>query len=243
MRAAGWAVSAVGHVGFVMMTLLAWETRSALIANAGSVVPVDIVEVAPESNVRALAEQVPDAEAVVQADETAPEPTPEPTPAPAPPPQARPQQRQDDSFDLASIARLVDRSQRTGRQRAEGAASDRTQQGAGAGTADRVSLQDRVRTLAQAHFRRCWTPPIDLPDPERLVVTVQFDLNRNGTLRGDPVVINPRNYTFDPYMRVAVERALRAVRVCDPFPFADDPVVGEHYEIWRQTEFTFRPNL
>jgi hypothetical protein len=83
--------------------------------------------------------------------------------------------------------------------------------------------------------------PIDLPDPDRLVITVQFELNRNGTLNGQPVVTNPRNYTFDPNMRIAAEAALRAVRTCDFSFFSDDPVVGDHYEIWRQTEFTFRP--
>jgi hypothetical protein len=241
MRAAGWAVSAVGHVGFVMMTLLAWETRSTLVANVGSVVPVNIVDVAPESNVRALAEQVPEDEAVAQADQTAPEPVPEPTPAPAPPPQAHPQPRQDDTFDLASIARLVDRSQRTGRQRAEGAPADRTQQGAGLGTAERVSMVDRVRALSRAHLIPCWRAPMDLPDPERLVITLQFDLNRNGTLQGQPVVTSPRNYTFDPAMRVAADAALRAVRTCDFSFFSDDPVVGDHYEFWRHIEYTFTP--
>ncbi|MBI3437185.1 MAG: hypothetical protein HY054_00755 [Proteobacteria bacterium] len=239
MRAAGWAVSAVGHVGFIMMTLLAWETRSTFVANVGSVVPVEIVDVAPESNVRALAEPTPEDAAPEAQDQTTPDPTPAPTPAPAPsPPRA---QRQDDTFDLAAVARLVDRSQQTGRQRSEGAESSRTQQGAGRGTADVVSLQDRARALARAHLIQCWRMPIDLPDPDRLVVTVQFELNRNGTLNGQPVVTNPRNYTFDPNMRVAAEAALRAVRTCDFSFFSDDPVVGDHYEIWRQTEFTFRP--
>jgi hypothetical protein len=239
MRAAGWAVSAVGHVGFVMMTLLAWETRSTLVTNVGSVVPVEIVDVAPESNVRALAEATPEDAAPEAQDQTTPDPTPAPTPAPAPP-QAR-AQRQDDTFDLAAVARLVDRSRPTGRQRAEGATSNRTQQGAGPGSQDVVSLQDRARALARAHLIPCWRMPIDLPDPDRLVVTVQFELNRNGTLNGQPVVTNPRNYTFDPNMRIAAEAALRAVRTCDFSFFSDDPVVGDHYEIWRQTEFTFRP--
>ena len=239
MRAAGWAVSAVGHVGFVMMTLLAWETRSTLVTNVGSVVPVDIVDVAPESNVRALAEPTPEDAAPEAQDQTTPVPAPAQTPAPAPtPPRA---QRQDDTFDLAAVARLVDRSRQTGRQRAEGAASNRTQQSAGPGSQDVVSLQDRARALARAHLIPCWRMPIDLPDPDRLVVTVQFELNRNGTLNGQPVVTNPRNYTFDPSMRIAAEAALRAVRTCDFSFFSDDPVVGDHYEIWRQTEFTFRP--
>lgn len=239
---AGWAVSAIGHVGFVMMTLLAWETRSTLAPNIGAVVPVDIVAVAPESNVRALAPPVQDTATPEAQDQTTPQPTPAPTPEPAPPP-PHPTPHQQDQFDLASIARLVDRSRQAGQQRTEGAASNRTQQGAGPGNQDVVSLQDRVRALARAHLRRCWRMPIDLPDPDRLVVTVQFDLNRNGTLNGQPVVVSPRNYTFDPDMRTAVEAALRAVRTCDPYPFADDPVVGDHYEIWRQTEFTFRPNF
>jgi type IV secretory pathway VirB10-like protein len=237
---AGWAVSAVGHVGFVMMTLLAWETRSALPANVGAVVPVEIVDVAPESNVRALAQPVEETATPEQQDQTTPEPTPAPAPEPAPAPPQR-TQHQADEFDLASIARLVDHSRQTGRQRSEGAASDRTQQGAGLGTAERASLQDRVRALSRAHLRTCWRMPIDLPDPERLVVTVQFDLNRNGTLVGQPTVISPRNYTFDPAMRTAAEAALRAVRTCDFSFFSDDPVVGDHYEFWRQIEYTFRP--
>jgi hypothetical protein len=239
MRTAGWAVSAVGHVGFVMMTLLAWETRSTFVASSGSVVPVDIVDVAPESNVRALAVPTPEDAAPEAQDQTTPVPAPVPTPAPAPPQQRA--QRQDDTFDLAAVARLVDRSRQTGRQRSEGAASDRTQQGAGPGSRDVVSLQDRARALARAHLIPCWRMPIDLPDPDRLVITVQFELNRNGTLNGQPVVTNPRNYTFDPNMRIAAEAALRAVRTCDFSFFSDDPVVGDHYEIWRQTEFTFRP--
>jgi hypothetical protein len=90
-------------------------------------------------------------------------------------------------------------------------------------------------------MRRCWRMPIDLPDPERLIVTVEFDINRNGTLNGQPRVTSPRGYAFDPPMRAAVDAAVRAVRACDPYPLPDDPVVGEHYEVWRSQIYTFRP--
>ena len=227
-----------------MMTLLAWEASSTLVPASGATVPVEIVAVAPESNVRALAEDVPDAEEALPeaADETTPQPQEEeaaPSPT-APPQRQRPQQ---DEFDLASIARMVNREDQARPRRNEGQTADRNQQGAGRGTADAVALEDRVRALARAHLRRCWRMPIDLPEPERLIVTLEFRLNRNGTLAGQPVVTSPRNYTFDPAMRTAVEAAVRAVRMCDPYPFADDPVVGDHYEIWRETEFTFRPGL
>jgi len=52
---AGVAVSVVGHIGFVLLTMLAWEARTTLTPTIGSIVPIEIVDVAAESNVRALA--------------------------------------------------------------------------------------------------------------------------------------------------------------------------------------------
>ncbi len=232
----GLVVSIVGHVGAVMMTLLAWEARSTLAPEVGSVVPVEIVDVAPESNVRALAEEVPEGEE--QADQLA-EAVPEPAPSPTPtPPRERPRQQQQDSFD--EFLRNFDT--KTGRRQEEGERADRTQRGAGLGTAEVVAIEDRARALIRAHMRRCWRMPIDLPDPDRLVVTVEFEINRNGTLSGQPRVTSPRNYSFDAPMRTAVDAAVRAVRACDPYPLPDDPVVGEHYDIWRTQVYTFRPS-
>ena len=238
---AGWVVSVIGHVGFVLMTFLAWETRSESAPSVGSVVPVEIVDVAAESNVRALAEDVPEDE-VAPDEETRPEEAPETAPSPAAPPNRR---QPSDEFDLASVAGMLDKQREPGRERNEGQRANRNQQGAGLGTAEVAAMEDRLRALARAHISRnnCWRMPSDLPEPDRLVVTVQFDLNRNGTLNGQPRVISPRNYTFDNDMRVAVDYALRAIRTCDPYPFADDPVVGEHYELWREMEYTFRPRL
>lgn len=237
---AGWIVSAIGHVGAVMMTLLAWEARSTIAPSIGAVVPVEIVEIGPESNVRALAEDVPENEVVEQLDETV-EAEPDPAPAPeAPPPRQRPPRPADD-FDINAAARLVDRSSDTGRRRNEGETADRNQRGAGRGTAEVAALEDRVRALMRQRLMRCWRMPIDLPDPERLVVTVEFELDRNGNLRGQPRVTSPRNYTFDRPMAVAAEAALRAVRSCDFTFFPQDPVVGQHYDAWDDLEFTFRP--
>ncbi|MBL8546190.1 MAG: cell envelope integrity protein TolA [Hyphomonadaceae bacterium] len=235
---AGWVVSLIGHVGFVIMTMLAWETRSTITAATGSIVPIEIVDVAAESNVRALAEDVPDEE-VAAAEETPSEAEPEPAPSPTPQPQ-RPRQNSDE-FDLSAVAGLLDKQREPGRERQEGQRADRTQRGAGLGTAEVAAMEDRVRSLVQRHLMRCWRMPIDQADPERLVVTLEFELDRNGNLRGPPRVTSPRNYTFDAPMRVAVESAQRAVTTCDPFPFPTDPVVGEHYETWDRLEFTFRP--
>ncbi len=236
---AGWVVSAIGHVGFVILTMLAWETRSAIPLAAGAVVPVEIVDVALESNVRALAEDVPDEE-VAPAEETPSEAESEPAPTPAPTP-PRPRQN-NDSFDLSAVTGLLDKQRDPGRERNEGQRADRDQEGAGPGTAEVAAMEDRVRALVQRHLLRCWRMPIDQVDPERLIVTLEFELDRNGNLRGPPRVISPTgNYTFDPAMRVAVEAAQRAVTTCDPYPFPTDPVVGEHYDTWDRLRFVFRP--
>ena len=235
---AGWVVSLIGHVGFVIMTLLAWDARSTLTPSEGAIVPIEIVDVAVESNVRALAEDIPEDE-VAPEEESSPEEETSPSPTPEPAPQR--QQRDNQEFDLSAVAGLLDKQRDPGRERQEGQRADRNQRGAGLGTAEVAAMEDRVRSLVQRHLMRCWRMPIDQPDPERLVVTLEFELDRNGNLRGPPRVTNPRNYTFDPPMRVAVESAQRAVSTCDPYPFPTDPVVGDHYDSWDRLKFTFRP--
>lgn len=242
----GVIVSIIGHIGAVMMTMLVWEARSELPIVGGAVVPVEIVDVALESNVRALQEAQAEEEQAASEEDTAPQEA-ETTPASSPAPQPR-RDRNQDAFEnlLNNDPGLIDRSNDRPRPRPNnGDISDETRTGAGPGTAEYVALEDRARALARAHLRRCWRMPVDLPEPDRLVVTVEFDLNRNGTLNGQPRVTNPRagSYAFDQAMRTAVDAALRAVRSCDPYPFPDDPVVGEHYDVWRRTEFTFRPRL
>lgn len=239
---AGWVVSVIGHIGAVLMTMLAWEASSSFVPEPSVVVPVEIVAVAPESNVRALAIPTPEEEEAEAAEETTPaEPTPAPSPTAAP--QRQPPRPREDDFDLNAIARMVDKQRQPGRERNDGATAERNQRGAGLGTAEVASVRDRARAIMRSHLRRCWRMPADLPDPERLVVTVEFELNRNGTLNGQPRVTSPRNYTFDPAMRTAAEAALRAVRQCDPYPHPDDPVVGEHFQEWREQQLVFSVNF
>jgi hypothetical protein len=176
---AGLVVSLVGHVGAVMMTMLAWEARTTLAPDAGVIVPIEIVDVALESNVRALAEPVPE-EDVSASEETSVASEPETAPTPAPTPQ--PRRERNDEFSLSDISGMLDKQRDPGRQREEGAAADRTQRGAGLGTEQRASAEDRARSLVDRHLQRCWRLPDDLPDPERLIVTLSFQLNRNGSL-------------------------------------------------------------
>lgn len=234
----GVIVSIIGHVGAVMMTMLAWEARTVLVPSGSTIVPIEIVDVAAEANVRALAEDVPDEQVSPEEDQEAAQEEPAPAPTPQPAPQRR--QQANDDFNLADISGLIDRQRDPGRQRQEGQRADRNQRGAGLGTAERTSIEARIASIVQQQLNRCWRTVADLPDPERLRVTLSFRLNRDGSLNGQPRVVSPANYTFDPEMNEAVNRALRAVRTCDPIDrLPNDPVVGEYFDIWRDQEVTF----
>src|SRR5262249_35394615 len=104
---AGWVVSFIGHVGAVMMTLLVWETSTTFVPRGVETVPVDIVDVAPESNVRATStdpsEETTPAPPAPEEVEPTPAP-PAPTPAPAPKPQRTAQQSQTDALSAAMAA-------------------------------------------------------------------------------------------------------------------------------------------
>jgi len=103
------------------------------------------------------------------------------------------------------------------------------------------ALDAHFATLLSQHLRHCWRMPSDLPNPQRLRVTVTFELNEDGALRGEPRVVSPTRYRSDTPMRTAVERALDAVRTCSPYPFAADPIASQHYERWREVQVAFHP--
>ena len=234
---AGVIASVIAHVGAILIIQFMNEFTPAPPPISRAVVPIDIVSVSDVTNVRALAlpedqtTETPSTANEPQQQQAALEPAPSPTPTPTRQRNQRNAASQQDDL-LRDLTRRDDRQQRT-----NGAPSTRAQQGSGPGTGDTATLQDRIIALTQAAMLRCWRMPADLPNPERLVVNVEWELDRNGHLRGQPRVIDPP--TFDPAMQQARAAALRAVRACDPYPFPDDSVVGERYDLWRNGSFRF----
>lgn len=159
--------------------------------------------------------------------EPEPEAEPEPAPAPAPRPQPRPQPQPERGLDLDDLSRLVDRSRQETRPRAteEGEA----RRGAGEGTAMTATLQDMLRS----QIARCTRSNADAPSNMDLRVVVEVRLERSGALstpprlRDEARVMNSSN----PFLRVAGERAVRAVIDCQPYRLPP-----EAYAQWRHLE-------
>jgi colicin import membrane protein len=105
--------------------------------------------------------------------------------------------------------------------------------GSTTGTALQLSQNELAMLIAQ--LRSCWAPPVGVVEAKDLVVTVRFSLNRDGSLLGEPIVVNRgRNALF----QLAAEAATRAVRVCQPFRLP-----ASKYEAWQEVEVNFDPIL
>lgn len=86
------------------------------------------------------------------------------------------------------------------------------------------------------HFQGCWTVPEGSRDARNLVVRIRFGLLPDGSLRGDPTVVErPRMGARD--YRAAAEAARRAVQECAPLEWLPEG----SYEQWQEIELTFDP--
>lgn len=232
----GWTVSALAHLCMAGVTFLSWPQPDEQSQRGVVVTPVEIVDISDVAEVIAEAPPAPE--------DAAPEETSEETPttAPTPAPTPQPQTPQNNPFDLGAVQQRLRNleNQNPGTRVPNAAPGPRTQEQVGLGQRERATIESRVAGLMQRHLQRCWRTPLDASDPRRLVVELQINLDAQGRLDGRPRVLRPTSVAGDPELRVAVDRAIRAAFQCNPYPFPDDPVVGEHYDFWRENTYVFR---
>lgn len=101
-----------------------------------------------------------------------------------------------------------------------------------------VREQDILRGEINAQLRKCWKLPGSGGGIENRVVTVRWKLLPDGTLDGEPEVVDADKFTglekvvFD----IAAEAAVRAVKTCAPFKLPQD----KHYA-WKSIIWDFDP--
>lgn len=224
----GWIGSVLTHGAVILALLVSWSGAPEL-PPPSAVVPVEIIDsISDVTNVKAAAPEPTEEEPETEvAKEGAPQSVAPPTPD-APEAIADPKQKQKAKeqprrpvTDLNDLAAMIDRSKKDEGRRNPATVtaekSDRPRSAIGAGTEMTASETDAINS----HVQRCWRAPADLPYPERLIVKVRIRLNADGSLAGPPELVSPRSLGgVDPATRVAAEAAMRAVRVCDPFPVA-----------------------
>ncbi|MEM7766489.1 MAG: hypothetical protein AAF253_03255 [Pseudomonadota bacterium] len=108
------------------------------------------------------------------------------------------------------------------------------------GVGDRARNQQSVVNIIYTQMSVCWDDVDDLPNPERLNVTVRMTLERDGTLKEDVKLVTPsRPPIGDRPMQVAIERALRAVRKCAPYRLPEDALAS--YDDWDEVTLNIGP--
>jgi len=228
-------------------------------------IPVDVVDVAPETNIKAAAPKdekpaekpAPEAAPPVPPESAPPEPpanqailAPEEKPAPKKPEPPKPQEKpkppaedkpKDEHFDPNAVQVLIDKAKKQQKKDQKTAdapapgADDKPREKAGAGTANTVDVTDLLINAMKRQVGACWSFPAGAVQPEDLVVWIDIQLRPDGNLVGAPQV-EEQGRMNEPYFRAAAEAAVRAINRCQPY---DLP--AEHYDVWKEMRLSFDP--
>ncbi|MEO0696035.1 MAG: hypothetical protein AAFY84_08045 [Pseudomonadota bacterium] len=182
-----------------------------------------------------------------------PEPEPEPEPAPPEPePEPEPEPKKTEpkpepekkGLDLNRLSALVDK-ERENKQTASQSPSQVTEQAdtprAAVGAGDRLTASETAKM--QAAIAECWQAGslVGAPEPERLKVLLEVQLNRDGSLLRAPKVLNGTQIALsgNRFWKVAEQNAVRAVQACAPYGFLSP----DRYETWQVMELNFDPSV
>ncbi len=175
-------------------------------------------------------------------EEKEPEIKPEPKPEP---PKEKPKPQKTAELDLDALSQLIDkeRENETAKRPSETASAPSEtadQPRAAIGAGDRLTASDEAKM--RAAVERCWNASaiIGAPEPEKLVVTIDIELNPDGTLAGSPKVVNQLqiNLSGNRFWKVAEQSALRAVVGCAPYDFLPQ----DRYDTWKEFTLNFDPS-
>ncbi len=159
------------------------------------------------------------------------QPKPDNMPLPVPRPnmvaQALPAKTKPDAFNPDKIAALLNKD--------SAPAEPQKQEPTVGGTAPLIDAQMTATELdaLRARLAECWSPPIGWTDPKEVRVVLMLSLNPDGSVNGEPQVLER---PAGRYEQTAPESALRAVRRCAPYTLPP-----EKYESWKQVRITFDP--
>lgn len=223
-------------------------------------VPAAAPEPKPEEEVKPDLPE-PEAEEEAPAEEAAPEPEPEPVvekapeplktedkpeekPEPKEPPKVKPKKKPAE-LDFDALSKLVDKERDKERAVAPSetpsetvAEADQAHRAIGAG--DRLTASDKAKM--RAAVERCWNAGaiIGAPNPEKLIVVIDIELNRDGSLSAPPKVANAMeiNLSGNKFWKVAEQQALRAVVSCAPYNIFGT----ERYDDWKAFRLNFDPS-
>jgi colicin import membrane protein len=140
-------------------------------------------------------------------------------------------------FDADDISRLLSHEAPSRRASSGARLQQLASLGSPTASAARMSpsLQAAMDGWFQDKFQGCWNQPITLPEGPKYVPQVRVQLNLDGSLSADPILMNPPD---DPTWQPLADSAMRAVRKCDPLQVPDR--FKAYYDVWRDRVVQFQ---
>lgn len=167
-------------------------------------------------------------------EEKKPEPKPEVKPQPPAPPK-----KKEPAFDASKIAALLnkiptkDKSTQPGPQKQLATGPQKTE-----AVGEASDMTANYQALISSQFTRCWNQDLGAKGAESFIVVVHVELNPDGSLSSQPYIENQAAVDLGgPGYQVAAQRALRAVRVCNPLRM----LPADRYSEWREGSYRFDP--
>ena len=155
------------------------------------------------------------------------------------PEEIKPQIRQSSEFekkeliDTNDIAALIDKAKEE--QAVKQKEKKLTQSSVKNSFATGLSLSEEDALRAQIFG--CWSVPLGLPYDDNLLVRIQLELKKDGTILKSEILDHERmNRPGQKFYKILAESALRAVRLCQPLKV---PPTG--YEKWKNIQLNFDP--
>lgn len=224
-------------------------------------ISVDILPIAPMSNVKPQEQtpEKPEPKKPVEEKKTERKPVPEakkeepkkPDPVPLPTPEKpkevkkpekpkevkKPEKKKED--DLDSILKSVKESAKAEESKKPTQSKDPPKQNAA-----RSDRYDPTQQLSMSEtdairqqFEKCWDVPAGAKDAQNLVVTLSVAVNEDGSVLSVQLARDKGRYGSDSFFRAAADSAMRAVHRCSPLK----NLPAGKYSTWSEMELTFDP--
>jgi hypothetical protein len=135
-------------------------------------------------------------------------------------------------FNSDKISALLDKQQPSG----GGTQTPTGQTALGSAKGKTVSKMTQTELAALvAAITPCWNVPVGATDADQLTVRMQISLNPDGSVSGQPEILNSSS---SPFFRTMAEAGRRAVLRCGPYTF----LPADKYENWKDVIINFKPD-
>jgi colicin import membrane protein len=151
------------------------------------------------------------------------------------PPKVDPNQNKDaPKFDANQVAQLLDKREPQRQVAAAQTVNDTSTLGAATGAQAAQLSQSEIDAL-RARISSCWSPPAGVNVNSRLYIVLRVIFKPDGSLAGEPAVVEGTASALGPAL---ADSARRALLMCQPFTM----LKPDHYDQWRDLELKFDPH-